>query len=48
MAIVNELLYRLKGQADFVTVSGDVNNEDNPLGLYEKCGFVDKRIWLIS
>lgn len=45
--IVNELLSRLKGKADFVTVSGRVNNETQPEKLYEQCGFSDKTIWHI-
>ena len=43
--VVNELLYRMKGKADFVTVSGRVNNKENPLTLYERCGFSEKVIW---
>ncbi len=45
--IVNELLSRLKDEADFVTVSGRVNNETRPEKLYEQCGFSDKTIWHI-
>ncbi len=45
--VVNELLYRMKGKADFVTVSGKVNNKTNPLALYECCGFSEKVIWHI-
>lgn len=45
--IVNELLSRLKGKADFVTVSGRVNNETRPERLYERCGFTDNTIWHI-
>ena len=43
--IVKELLYRMKGKADFVTVSGKVKNKTNPLALYEHCGFSEKVIW---
>ena len=43
--LVNELLSRLKGKADFVTVSGKVKNRTNPLKLYENCGFSEKVIW---
>ncbi len=46
--LVKEALYRLKDKASFVTVSGDMNNPCNPLGLYLKCGFTDKTIWLIE
>ena len=45
--IVNELLSRLQDKADFVTVSGRVNNETRPEKLYEQCGFTDKTIWHI-
>ena len=44
---VNELLSRLKGKADFVTVSGRVNNETQPERLYERCGFTNKTLWHI-
>ena len=44
-AIVCELLKRLSREADFVTVSGRLNNEDNPFELYKACGFSDSVIW---
>jgi ribosomal protein S18 acetylase RimI-like enzyme len=40
--IVYELLKRLKRKANFVTVSGRVNNKTNPEKLYESCGFENK------
>ena len=43
--IVNELLVRLEGMADFATVSGKVNNLTSPETLYRKCGFVGNDIW---
>ena len=43
--IVNELLFRLKEKADFVTVSGKLKNESKPENLYLKCGFENKTIW---
>ena len=43
--IVNELLKRMKNIADFVTVSGKVNNPTSPEMLYRKCGFVGKDVW---
>lgn len=43
--LVNELLMRLQGKADFVTVSGKVNNATNPEKLYRKCGFTGEDIW---
>ena len=43
--IVRELLYRMKGKVDFVTVSGKMNNPGNPLGMYLSCSFRDPVIW---
>ena len=43
--IVNELLYRMRNIADFVTVSGKVNETSGPRALYESCGFEDAVIW---
>ena len=45
--IVNGLLQRLYGKADFVTVSGKLNNPGNPLALYCSCGFTDCVSWHI-
>ncbi|MBQ8597807.1 MAG: GNAT family N-acetyltransferase [Lachnospiraceae bacterium] len=45
--IVTELLIRLQDIADFVTVSGKVNNPSNPEILYRKCGFEGEDIWHI-
>lgn len=45
--IVNELLQRLKGKADFVTVSGRVDNDTKPELLYRKCGFAGTDVWHI-
>ena len=45
--IVLELLHRLQGKADFVTVSGKTNNPDHPIALYKSCGFADMTIWHI-
>lgn len=45
--IVKELLYRMKGKANFVTVSGQVNNKTNPEVLYRKCGFYGNDVWHI-
>ena len=45
--LVNELLARLQGKADFVTVSGKVDNETRPELLYRKCGFMGADIWHI-
>lgn len=46
--IVDVLLWRLKGiGADFVTVSGDLDNTTKPLELYKKCGFTGDDIWYI-
>ena len=43
--VVNELLFRLKRKAEFVTVSGRMNNPTNPFGLYLSCGFENPVIW---
>lgn len=43
--IVNELLLRLKGEAEFATVSGKENSPDEPLRLYLACGFGEKVTW---
>ena len=43
--VVNELLIRLAQRADFVTVSGQVNNPNNPYALYLNCGFETPVIW---
>lgn len=45
--LVNELLTRLQGKADFVTVSGKVDNATKPEMLYRKCGFTGDDIWHI-
>lgn len=46
--IVDALLRRLKGiGADFVTVSGNLDNSSDPLKLYRKCGFTGDDIWYI-
>ena len=45
--LVNELLIRLRGKADFVTVSGKVDNATKPEMLYRKCGFIGEDIWHI-
>ncbi len=45
--IVTELLFRMKGVADFATVSGKVDNLTNPEALYRKCGFMGNDIWHI-
>ena len=45
--IVNELLRRMSGIADFATVSGKVNNQTSPEMLYRKCGFVGDDVWHI-
>jgi len=46
-AIVNELLFRLKRKADFVTVSGLSEDKSNPESLYRKCGFTGDDIWCV-
>lgn len=43
--IVQELLRRMKYNADFATVSGQCNNPTNPEALYRKCGFTGNDVW---
>jgi len=43
--IVQELLWRLRGKARFVTVSGQCNNPTNPEALYRSCGFRGNDVW---
>ena len=45
--IVNDLLRRMIGRADFATVSGRVNNQTNPERLYRRCGFTGADVWHI-
>lgn len=46
--IVDVLLSRLKSiGADFVTVSGNLDNTSKPLKLYKRCGFTGDDIWYI-
>lgn len=45
--IVQELLLRMIGKADFVTVSGKAEDPSNPRALYERCGFEGAVIWHI-
>jgi ribosomal protein S18 acetylase RimI-like enzyme len=43
--MVLELLSRLSGNVEFVTVSGEVNNITNPERLYRSCGFKGDDVW---
>ena len=43
--VVCELLRRLSKKADFVTVSGRMNNPHKPYALYRACGFSHSVIW---
>ena len=43
--VVRELLWRMKDKAEFVTVSGKVDNPTNPRELYMACGFFGEEIW---
>ena len=43
--IVRELLFRMKGRADFVTVSGKLHDPSNPRTFYEGCGFEGGVVW---
>lgn len=43
--LVLELLWRMRKEARFVTVSGKCENADNPDELYRKCGFCGDDVW---
>lgn len=43
--VVSELLWRMKNNANFVTVSGQCNNATSPEKLYRKCGFTGNDVW---
>lgn len=43
--VVLELLWRMKDNAKFATVSGQCNNPTNPEVLYRKCGFTGSDVW---
>ena len=45
--VVKELLWRMKDRADFVTVSGRLDDESNPEGLYRACGFSGDDVWYL-
>lgn len=45
--VVNELLWKMKDKADFVTVSGKIDNPTNPRSLYMACGFSEEEIWYV-
>lgn len=45
--VVLELLWRIKDNAKFATVSGQCNNPTNPEVLYRKCGFTGSDVWHI-
>ncbi len=44
-ALVLELLHRLRGKANFTTVSGEVDSQTNPERLYRSCGFAGNDVW---
>jgi GNAT superfamily N-acetyltransferase len=45
--VVDMLLNRLQGTANFTTVSGEIENPTNPGMLYRKCGFEGDHIWWV-
>jgi ribosomal protein S18 acetylase RimI-like enzyme len=45
--IVCELLRRMRGRADFATVSGSLQNQTNPEALYRACGFQGSDVWYV-
>ena len=46
-ALVGELLQRLESKADFVTVSGQIENNANPEAMYRNCGFTGDDVWCV-
>ncbi len=46
-ALINNSLECLRGIANFITVSGMMNNKTNPEVLYRKCGFTGDDLWHI-
>ncbi|MDX1665208.1 MAG: GNAT family N-acetyltransferase [Candidatus Promineifilaceae bacterium] len=46
-AMVAALLRRLADQAEFTTVSGQVDNRTRPELLYRRCGFVGDDVWCV-
>ncbi|MBQ4429496.1 MAG: GNAT family N-acetyltransferase [Clostridia bacterium] len=45
--IVSEFLWRIREKVVFVTVSGKLNDDSNPLALYKSCGFGGMAVWHI-
>ncbi|BCN30947.1 GNAT family N-acetyltransferase [Anaeromicropila herbilytica] len=43
--MLGDSLNRMQGKAEFVTVSGMVNNETQPEKIYRKCGFIGEDVW---
>ena len=44
-AIVHELLHRIADRAAFTTVSGPVEDRDNPGAFFRHCGFTGEDVW---
>lgn len=45
--IVNALISRLSKKANFITVSGRLDNLSNPKNLYMDCGFEGNDVWYV-
>ena len=45
--LVRELLWRMDGRADFVTVSGRADDPCRPERLYRSCGFTGDDLWYV-
>jgi len=45
--VVLTLLERMRGKAEFATVSGKCRNPTNPEMLYRRCGFIGNDVWHI-
>lgn len=46
--LLMEFLSRLKEIGNFATVSGDLDNASDPLGVYRKNGFIGEDVWYIG
>lgn len=46
-SIITELIVRLKKYAEFITVSGQVDNKTNPEKSYRECGFRGNDVWYV-
>lgn len=45
--ILTYALHILAEKADFVTVSGSLENQSNPEAVYRRCGFIGQDVWYV-